>query len=430
MSGQKLSAIRNAIDVPVWTATAKPGPSLPRLSDSVEADVAIVGAGYTGLSAAIELARNGASVVVVDAAPLGAGASGRNGGQINPGLKLDPFDAEKALGPQAESVLAFAGAAPSKVFDIVSRYEIDCNPTRCGWLMPAHRQSAMPILHKRAEGWRKHGVDAKLLSGAETQRLIGSEAFVGGLLDPRGGNLQPLSYVRGLADAALREGARIYIGSPVLSLNPQGSRTMVKTAAGSILASNVILATNGYTDGLWPGLRKTIVPVHSFQIATVPVQGPIADRIFPEGHHAADTRHLIQYFRKDPAGRILVGGQGKPGGARSAADFSHLLQSLIAMFPALSGVEIDYAWSGVVAVTPDYLPHVHELRPGVTAALGYNGRGVAMATAVGQSLAQHLLNPAQPIAIPVTRPRKIPFHGLNQVYAEIAARYFRHLDRS
>lgn len=420
-----MTSVRNVLNVPVWTATAEPAPPIGKLEGDMVADVAIVGAGYTGLSAAIELAKAGRSVVVVDAAPLGAGASGRNGGQINPGLKLDPDDAVQAIGPAAEDALSFAGRAPDVVFDLVERYGIKCNIRRCGWLMPAHRASAVPILDRRANSWRRRGVDVRTLTREETRRLVGSDSFVSGIIDPRGGNLQPLSYVRGLARAAISEGAQIFVETPVTSLNSDGKVSVIKTGGGVIRAGQVILATNGYTDALWPRLKATIVPVHSFQIATVPLPASVGASIFPEGHHAADTRHLIQYFRKDPDGRVLIGGQGRTGGPRSASDFNHLLQSLVVMFPGLADIEIDFAWSGVVAVTPDYFPHVHRLAPGVTAALGYNGRGVAMATALGQSVGKHVIDPTSRLGIPVTSMKPIPFHRLHEVYAAIASSYFR-----
>ncbi len=429
MNKISLRSVRNAINVPAWSATAERAPTLDPLRENLTADVVIIGAGYTGLSAAIELASRGTSVVVLEAGPLGVGASGRNGGQINPGLKLDPDDLFKKRADLADDALTFGGSAPDKLFGIVERYGIDCNLKRTGWLMPAHHEKALPILERRAVGWRRRGVDVQTLSREETIAITGSRVFAGAIHDPRGGNLQPLSYVRGLARAALSEGAKIFVNTPATSIIQQSGMWEIGTKEAQVRASKVILATNGYTDGLWPGLKKTIIPVHSFQIATVPL-GALGLNILPQGNHGADTRRLIQYFRRDPDGRLLLGGEGKSNGARRAEDFSHLYRSMLDMYPQLQGVEIDYAWSGQVAVTPDYLPHVHELAPGVSTALGYQGRGVAMATALGQSLAQHLLDPTSALGLPVTKLKKIPFHGLNQVYASLASSFFRVMDMS
>nr|WP_180203368.1 FAD-dependent oxidoreductase [Pseudomonas sp. SbOxS1]NYU03040.1 FAD-binding oxidoreductase [Pseudomonas sp. SbOxS1] len=428
MNKKKLHTVLQPLDVTAWTATAESAPQLQSLREDLTVDVAIVGAGFTGLSAAIELASSGVTVAVLEAGLVGGGASGRNGGQINPGLKLDPHVVLAKHGDIAEHALDFAGKAPDKVFDIVARYDIQCHIKRTGWLMPAHRESAEADLARRAEGWIRRGVKVRTLDRAQTCRITGSRAYTGAIIDPRGGNLQPLSYVRGLARAALSEGAQLFDNTPVQDLRRENGNWVLTTPWGKVRAPQVILATNGYTDGLWPGLKQTIIPIHSFQIATVPLDASLAASILPEGHHAADTRHLIQYFRKDPAGRFFLGGEGKSGGPRTPEDFSHLYRSMLATYPQLQGVPIEYAWSGRLAVTPDYLPHVHEPAPGISAVLGCQGRGIAMMTAMGQSIAAHLLDRTSQLGLPVTRLKRIPFHGLNQLYASVASSYFRMMD--
>lgn len=429
MNTFKLHSLLQPLDVPAWAATvAEAAPQQAALQEDLEVDVAIVGAGYTGLAAAIELASRGVSVAVLEAGVVGGGASGRNGGQINPGLKLDPHVALAKHPDIAEHALDFAGGAPDRVFALVERYAIQCQIKRTGWLMPAHRQSAERNLERRAEGWRRRGVPVRTLGREETRKVTGSVVYTGAIVDPRGGNLQPLNYVRGLARAALAEGARLFEHTPVRSLSRQGERWLLKTPRAQLRAGHVLLATNAYTDGLWPGLKQTIIPVSSFQIATVPLAPELANTVLPMGHHAADTRRLIQYFRKDPTGRVLMGGEGNAGGPKRPEDFSHLYRALLATYPQLAGVQIEYAWSGRLAVTPEYLPHVHEPAPGISAVLGCQGRGVALMTAMGQSVAAHILDRAVPTGIPVTRLKRIPFHGLNQLYAAVASSYFRLMD--
>ncbi|NWD06854.1 NAD(P)/FAD-dependent oxidoreductase [Pseudomonas gingeri] len=429
MNNNKLHSILQPLDMPAWTATAEPAPTLLALQQDLVVDVAIIGAGFTGLSAAIELASHGVTVAVLEAGRVGDGASGRNGGQINPGLKLDPHDVLAKHPAIAEHALDFSGKAPDKVFEIVARYDIQCHIKRTGWLMPAHRESAEADLERRANGWINRGVKVQTVGREETRRITGSAAYTGAIIDPRGGNLQPLSYVRGLARAAVSEGAKVFERTRIQTLVQQSGSWVLTTASGAkVRANRVILATNGYTDGLWPGLEQTIIPVHSFQIATVPLEASVAASILPEGHHAADTRRLIQYFRKDPAGRFFLGGEGKAGGPKTAADFSHLYRLMLQAYPQLAGISIEFAWSGRLAVTPDYLPHVHEPAPGISAVLGCQGRGIAMMTAMGQSLAAHLLDSSSVLGLPVTRLKRIPFHGLNQLYAAVASSYFRVMD--
>lgn len=428
MSKMKLNSILQPLDRAAWTATAESAPVLQALQEDVVVDVAIVGAGFTGLSAAIELASRGVSVAVLDAGLVGGGASGRNGGQINPGLKLDPHDVLAKHPEIADHALDFSGRAPDVVFDLVARYDIQCHIKRTGWLMPAHRESAEADLERRAKGWINRGVPVRTLGREETRRITGSPAYTGAIIDPRGGNLQPLSYVRGLARAAASEGARVFEKTPVTALVQEGDKWLLTTPRGKVRAAQVILATNGYTDGLWPGLKQTIIPIHSFQIATIPLSPSLGATILPEGHHAADTRRLIQYFRRDSAGRFFLGGEGKAGGAKTPSDFSHLYRLMVQAYPQLEGVAIEYAWSGQLAVTPDYLPHVHEPAPGISAVLGCQGRGIAMMTAMGQSLAAHLLDRSSALGLPVTRLKRIPFHGLNQLYAAVASSYFRMMD--
>ena len=240
----------------LWAATATPAPPTPPLQASITADVAIVGGGYTGLSTALHLAEAGVNVCVLEAAEPGWGASGRNGGQVNPTLKHDPDDIEKMLGPEKGRLLndAIHGSADD-VFDLIARHRIDCEPVRHGWLQLAHSPNAVAGLHARAEQWRRRGVPTRVLGRAEVARRVGSEAFAGGWCDPRAGGIQPLSYARGLVRAALALGARIHGHTLVSSVDRAEGRWTLRTSRGPMVrADRVLLATNGYTDGLWPGL--------------------------------------------------------------------------------------------------------------------------------------------------------------------------------
>jgi glycine/D-amino acid oxidase-like deaminating enzyme len=406
----------------LWGATAKVGaPDTLPLAGEVKADVAILGAGYTGLAAALALAENGARVVVIEAETPGFGASGRNGGQVIPGLKLDPDALDRTFG---EATTAFVGAAADTTFGLIDRLGLDCGAARTGWIQGSIKRAHVPALAARAEQWRRRGAPVCALDGAEMASLTGSPRFVGGWRDGRAGVLHPLDYARGLARAAQSAGAAIHGNTRALRLTRAASGWRVTTAKGAVAAGQVLLATNGYSDGLWPGLAATVLPTRSCQIATEPLPETALARVLPGGEAVSDTRRIGVYFRRGPGGRLLIGGRGPFREPGAPQDYARLIRALGWLYPALADVKIEHYWSGRVAMTPDHLPHVHDLAPGVTAALGYNGRGVALATSLGLALARSLIEGAKPPLAPSpTRP--LPMHGWHPLYGEAAISYYR-----
>ena len=213
----------------LWTATANPTPDCPPLAEEIEADAAVVGGGFTGLSAALHLAEAGASVAVLEAETPGWGASGRNGGQVNPGLIEDPDVVTRAFGEKTgRRLVAMAGGAGTLVFSLIEKHDIQCDAVPVGWLRGAHDAKALAAARSRVEQWKLHGADLKLLSREEVSAMIGTDAYVGGVLDPRGGNVHPLNYALGLADAALRAGAGVFGHSRALSRERRGDRWLVR----------------------------------------------------------------------------------------------------------------------------------------------------------------------------------------------------------
>jgi glycine/D-amino acid oxidase-like deaminating enzyme len=390
-----------------------------------------VGGGYTGLSAALHLAEGGASVSVLDAGEPGGAASGLNGGQVNPGLKQDPDEIVAIYGREAgERVIEFAGGTAGVVFGLVEKHGIACDASRCGWIQPAHSKDAVETVKRRVDQWQRRGAPLEVLDRATTAELLGTDRYHGAGLDRRAGAIQPLSYARGLARAALAKGASIFGQTRAVAIERRDGGFRVTTAGGSSLeAARVLLATNGYTDGLWPGLRETLIAANSFQIATSPLPEELARRILPRGHVASDTRKLLRYFRRDATGRFLMGGRGPFAEPRGPADFAHLVRAVEDLFPDLAGMSYEYHWSGRVALTRDFLPHLHEPVPGLLAFLGCNGRGVGLGTAMGMAIAKHFLAPERsPLPFPVTRVRPIPFHGLQRLYVASVIAYYRLLD--
>jgi glycine/D-amino acid oxidase-like deaminating enzyme len=404
----------------LWAATARPAPATPPLDGSRRADVTIVGAGYSGLAAALRLAESGASVVVLEAGEPGWGASGRNGGQVIPGLKWDPDELVAMLGAEAGEHLArVAGAAPDTVFDLIERHGIACEARRCGWIQPTFADADNALAARRVEQWQRRGAPVSLLDRAEACRLVGSPIYRGGWIDRRAGSLQPLSYARGLARAAQAAGVLVCGNSRVVALARDGGRWRVSTAHGAaVSAENVLVATNGYSDGLWPRLGRSVIAANSFQVATERLPDELRRTVLPEGQVASDTRKLLLYYRADHDGRLVMGGRGTFSEPTGRSDFRHLASVIGLVFPQLKGIRCEFHWSGRVALTRDHLPHVHRPAPGLTLFLGYNGRGVAMATTLGTLVAANLAQPdAHPLPLALTGIRPIPLHSLHRLYA-------------
>lgn len=414
----------------LWSATATPADPDPPLLDDCETDVAIVGAGYTGLSAALHLAQRGVKVCVLEAEQVGWGASGRNGGQVIPGLKYDPDEIMRRFGSRADAVLRMAATAADTVFDLIRHFNIPCTPVRKGWIQTAHSPAMMSIVEKRARQWERLGAPVELLDGDAVARRLGTRNFVGGWIDLRAGSVQPLSYARGLAAAARSLGASIYGQTPVTGLQ-RGRRgwTLVTQTGRRVDAERVLLASNGYTDNLWPGLRRTVLAARSYLVATEPLSAELGRSILEGGEVTSDSKRLLVYFRRDSAGRLVLGGRGPFTDPRSRDQWRHVERAMLRLFPHLAGVKFEYRWAGRVAVTADGLPHVHEPAPGLNAVLGYNGRGVAMATTLGKMVADYIAaGSGATMPYPITPIRGIPAHGLQRWYMAAGVAWYRLLD--
>ncbi len=415
----------------LWAETAIAAPPAPPLRGAVRADVAIVGGGYTGLSAALHAAERGAKAVVLEAKEPGWGASGRNGGQVIAGLKLDPDSMDAQFGTERGAIVRrLSGGAPDYLFGLIKRHQIDCDASQSGWIQPAYGQASLRAVEARATQWAKHGVGARLLDRAQVAEMVGTDAYHGGWLDPRGGSVQPLSLVRGLAKAALAAGAAIHGETRIVRIERHGNAWFLSTADGaSVEAPNVILATNGYTDDLWPGLRRSIVPVRPFQVASAPLGENVRRTIYPQGHVGSDTKRMLSYYRIDRTGRILMGGRGSVGHGRRAFVHAQLRADVRRFFPHLGELRWDYAWSGWVALTKDHLPHIHELAPGVHAGLGYQGRGLALGVVFGRELARRALESRVDDGWPLAPMAPLPFHAWRKPVLQGIRVYYRLRDR-
>lgn len=415
----------------LWAATAPPGPAAPPLAGTLKVDVAVVGAGYTGLTAALHLAERGTTVAVLDAGEPGWGASGRNGGQVIPGLKYDPDELEARFGPeQGPRLVDFAGRAADLVFDLIERHNIACDPVRTGWLQPAHSPAARVSVERRAAQWARRGADVAVLDRSTMAEMLGSEAYCGGWIDRRAGNIQPLAFARGLAAAAVAKGAVIHGGTPAQTVRREEREWRIETPGGSVLAGTVLLCTNGYTDRLFPGLEREVISTNSYQAATRPLPERLRAAILPGRQAASDSRRVLLYYRLDRDGRFIIGGRGTAADEPAPALFERLRRAARDLYPQLAEAEWGNHWSGRVAFTVDHLPHLAELGPGLIAGLGYQGRGVAMATNIGKVLADRLLG-ARPEELPlpiVKGLRPFPGHFLRAPALYLITRWYRLLD--
>lgn len=365
----------------------------PSLAGSMHADVCIIGAGYTGLSCALHLAQAGLKVIVLEAEHAGFGASGRNGGQVIPGQRVDQIELERRYGvAHARKLADLALEAQSLVRSLVTAHEIDCG-VKSGHLTAAIRDSHARELEHYVEHLEKHYnyKSARYISADEMPSLVNTQLYRGGLLDRDGMHLHPLNYALGLARAAEAAGATIFHGSRVRSVDDAPTRR-VETAGGEVTAGFVVYACNAYLEGLNRQLGATIMPISNYVAATERLSPEAARALIPSDAAVADTKFVLDYYRLSKDNRLVFGG-GETYGASDASDAAHFVRPCIErVFPQLKGIRIDYAWGGRLAITMPRLPHVGRLSPGTYFAQGYSGQGIAIATLCGKLIAEAIRN--------------------------------------
>ena len=398
----------------LWRSTAEPVPDFDELNQDIETDLLIVGAGYTGLSTALHAVDHVKDIVIIDQAQPGWGCSGRNGGQIHVQWKPD-LAALKQLypGSQFETFIATMGAAVQLVFDLVEKYQIDCQAQRTGSVIAGKGTKAIRYLTEWSRFWAEAGEDVRLLDKSDTSELIGTAHYDRSMLDNRGGSLQPLAYSRGLARACQERGITIYGNSRAIRIRPTGKGWQVSTPGGSVKCRRLVLATNGYTDNLWPGLSRTIVPVASMLTATRPLPKTVASTLLPKRQVVGEYAGVPAYYRVDETTRLVFGWRGTLSGEIGSLNTAHLRSKAERLFPQSAGADWEYDWAGYVGITSHQRPMLLKLSDNVYAGLGYNGRGVPMATMMGKQLAFALTG--QPTAISAESLQTIPLHSLHRI---------------
>ena len=415
----------------LWASTAIDAPETPPLDGDRQAGVAVIGGGFTGLSAALHLAEAGVDTVLLEAEAPGFGASGRNNGQVVPNYsRHNPDEVVAEFGSErGEAMNQWVQDSAALVFDLIRRLDIDCDATNNGWLMPAHNEARLAVVRPKYEQWAARGAPVELLDRDATAAITGSEHYIGAWLHRGGGNIQPLSYTRGLARAVQAAGGAIHASTPATGLERGNGQWRVRTPSGTVTADKVILATNAYSGDLWPDLAQSVVPMRLFQAATAPLSDNVARTVLPERQGISDANRVLWAFRKDGAGRIITGASPvfTPGVRNRLA--AMCTQQLRTVFPQVSEVSLDHLWDGKVAVTLDRLPRFHEVSEDLYAGLGYSGRGIAMATGMGKLLAERAQGrAADDLPVPSTPLRRLPGRDLLIPLARARVGWWRFLD--
>lgn len=372
----------------LYAATARGIVSRPHLDETIDADVCVVGGGFTGLSAALHLAEQGVSVVVLEAERAGWGASGRNGGQLHSGQRQDPYWLENRLGKaEARKLWDLGEASKHLVRTLISKFNIDCD-YQPGLIHAVHRERDVAEEHEFAESLRRDYAydEIEPMDRTAVCAALGTEVFFGGWRDAGAGHLHPLNFALGLARAAESAGARIFEHSKVIKID-EGARKTITTDHGSVRAETVLLAGNGYMHGLAPDIDKRVLPINNFILATEPLGEDGIRALIPNRECASDSRFVINYWRVTADNRMLFGG-GESCSPNFPDDIGSFVRPyMLKLYPQLENRRIDYAWGGTLAITAHRVPYIKRVSPGVYAGLGYCGHGVGIATHTGKILA-------------------------------------------
>ena len=394
-------------------------------------DVAIIGGGYTGCSAALRLAEAGTKVALLEAEYSGFGGSGRNVGLTNAGMWINPEEIGKVIGKERGEILnQFLSKAPDLVHGLIDKHGIECEALRNGTLHLAHNETGLKALKEKIRQINEEGKLVKLLSKAETFELTAAENYLGAIQDMRAGTIQPLEYCNGLMLAAKSAGAYIYTASPALKINYKHDQWHIKTPKGMVVAHQVLIATNAYLEHIYPQLKKSFTPMYYSQMATDPLSADQLKNFLPGKNGTWDTRTVMRSYRTDAAGRLIIGTIGNIQ-SKNALVFKSWADKMIReTFPKVGPVNWAYKWAGCIACSENYVPNIHDLGQGLYSISGFSGRGISPGTAFGQVMAEYLLGHVKPKDLPVKLEtiKPISFNKIRGLFYECGSQLSRFYD--
>lgn len=422
----------------IWSKTlAEPIIRFPTLEEDQVADVLVIGGGFCGLSAAIHAARNGASVVLVDARTVGAGASGKNGGNSIPHFPgtMTPSDVASILGAKkAQALCELVVAGSDMIFQQAAEFQINCSSAQNGWMQPAHSQHSLPKVRRAYEQWKAFGAPVEWHSAADTHDLLGAVGYIGGWSNPTGGSVNPYGLALGLARVAMKAGVRIFENTSIQSIEQTATLPVAVCGELRVKASIILIATGGYTGDVFKEVQRSAIPVNLYQVATKPLRRELRASILKTQMCFSDRRKSGGFGRLDSEGRLITGGAVFALGNSRRYGESHARSRLKLLYPQLSehDVALEAYWEGFCAMSESHLPHVLRLGANVFSLVGFSTRGLNLAQNLGRLLGEFAAGKAAledlPVAV-VERRRDIAYWPIKSCAARYIFPWFQAQDR-
>lgn len=413
-----------------WAGLKKHQKEREELQGDHHTDVAIIGAGFTGLSTSYHLQKMGVNTIVIDQNCVGWGASGRNGSLMLVGYKKSLIEIAKKHGlAVAKEMLQLSLDGINIVSAITNEYNIDCELTNNGSFCAAYKPSHLEQLKREQEFmFEQLDYENEIVEKKDVASEIDSPLYHGGLIDPNSHYFHPLNYAIGLAGAVEDVGGKVFENSKATSIEHSDNNVTISTDKGRIIAKNVVIATNGYITNINKKLKSSIIPMSSHMLATEQLGKEMADRLIPTRRGIYDTKNILYYFRMSADHRLLFGGRIQ--GGESDQLYHKLRECMLEVFPNLANYQIDYKWGGLTAVTMDFLPRIGQLEDGTYFVTGYTGHGVSLSTLMGKFIALNISGENNGKSILEKLPlQKVPFQGQHALILNMATNYFRFKDR-